>query len=136
VKETLHKNRKTTGCNFRVSSYSALFAVSIVIRTIKHFPKGSSFLFNNLREYPGSSRKKPNVGRSLTGRLSTAHVNSHMPSRAPAVLCFGLEKLLSGRNGHGMVCVNQARPHCVNKIGKTQYKPLQTRPGRGTAWYV
>jgi hypothetical protein len=33
-----------------------------------------------------------------------------------------------------MVCVNQTRPHCVNQMGKTQFKPLVERHGRGTAW--
>jgi hypothetical protein len=31
-------------------------------------------------------------------------------------------------------CVNQTRPHCVNQMGKTQYKPLAARHGTGTAW--
>jgi len=30
--------------------------------------------------------------------------------------------------------VNQTRPHCVNKLGKTHSKPLAARHGRGTAW--
>ena len=38
------------------------------------------------RETPRGSPKKPNLGRS------TADVNSHIPCRAPAVLCRGLEK--------------------------------------------
>ena len=37
-------------------------------------------------------------------------------------------------HGHGMASVNQTRPHCVNQMGKTHYKPLATRHGRGTAW--
>jgi len=35
---------------------------------------------------------------------------------------------------HGMASVNQTRPHCVNKMGKTHSKPLEARHGRGTAW--
>ena len=40
------------------------------------------------------------------------------------------------RHAHGMVCMNQTRPHCVNQMGKIQYKPLGARHGRGmrTAW--
>jgi len=30
--------------------------------------------------------------------------------------------------------VNQTRPHCVNQMGKTHYKPLAARYGRGKAW--
>ena len=33
---------------------------------------------------------------------------------------------------HGMASVNQTRPHCVNQNGKTHYKPLAARHGRGT----
>jgi len=45
---------------------------------------------------------KPNIGRSLTGHLSAAHVNSHMQCLAHAVLCHGLEKLLSEQHGCSM----------------------------------
>jgi hypothetical protein len=69
---------------------------------------------NNLRGTPRGSRKKPNAGR----------------------LCRGLEK--NGMVGawHGMASVNQTRPHCVNQMGKTHYKPLAARHGHGTgaAW--
>ena len=34
-------------------------------------------------------------------------------------------------HGHGMACVNQRRPHCVNQMGKTQSKPLAARHGCG-----
>jgi hypothetical protein len=37
------------------------------------------------------------------------------------------------RNGNGMACVNQTRPHYVNKIGYTQSNDLAERHGRGTA---
>jgi hypothetical protein len=79
---------------------------------------------NNLRGTPRGSRKKPNAGRLLTGRLSTA------------VLCHGLEKngVVRARHGRGMVSVNQIRPHCVNQMGKTHSKPLAARHGRGMAW--
>jgi hypothetical protein len=36
--------------------------------------------------------------------------------------------------GERTTCVNQTRPHSVNKMGKTQSKPLAERYGRGTAW--
>ena len=40
--------------------------------------------------------------------------------------------------GHGMVCMNETRPHCVNKMRKTQYKLVGAPHGHGmgTAWYV
>jgi hypothetical protein len=79
---------------------------------------------NNLRGTPRGSRKKPNASRQPTGRLSTA------------VLCRGLEKngMVRAWHGRGMASVNQTRPHCVNKMGKTHSKPLASRHGRGRAW--
>ena len=38
------------------------------------------------------------------------------------------------RHGRGLASVNQARPHCVNQMVKTHFKPLAARHGRGTAW--
>jgi hypothetical protein len=37
-------------------------------------------------------------------------------------------------HGRGMASVNQTRPQCVNQMGKTHFKPLAARHGRGTAW--
>ena len=34
----------------------------------------------------------------------------------------------------GMVSVNQTRPHYVNQMGKTHFKPLAARNGREKAW--
>jgi hypothetical protein len=78
----------------------------------------------------------PNAGRSPTYRLRTVDVKSHIPCRSHAALCRGLERSLSERHIHGMTCVNQARPHCVNQMRKTQSKLLAKRHGRGTAWHV
>jgi len=79
---------------------------------------------NNLRGTRRGNRRKPNVGRQPTGRLSTA------------VLCCGLEKngIVRAWHRHGMASVNQTRPHSVNQMGKTHSKPLAARHGRGTAW--
>ena len=73
------------------------------------------------------------------------------PRHAPTMLFFtrsqnttavsrrpwcGLEK--NGRvgawHGYDMASVSQTRPHCVNQMGKTHFKPLAARHGRGTAW--
>jgi hypothetical protein len=65
-----------------------------------------------------------------------------MPCRAPAILlpcCVVALRsrvqsgIVGARQGHGIACVNQARSHCVNQMGKTQSKALTTRHGRGTA---
>ena len=45
----------------------------------------------------------------------------------------GLEKTSWVQHGHGKASVNQARPHCVNQMGKTRSKPLVARHDRGTA---
>jgi hypothetical protein len=37
------------------------------------------------------------------------------------------------RQGNGMVCVNQTRPHCVNQMEMTQSKSLTEGYGRRTA---
>jgi hypothetical protein len=52
------------------------------------------------------------------------------------VLCRGLEKngVVGAWHGRGMASVNQTRPLCVNQMGKTHFKPLATKHGRGTAW--
>ena len=91
---------------------------------------------DNLRGTPCGGRKKPNLGRSPIGLLSTADVNSHLPCRSHAVLCWALRSrfqngMAGARHGHGMVCVNQTWPHCLNQIGNKQSKPLATRHGRG-----
>jgi len=33
-----------------------------------------------------------------------------------------------------MASMNQTRPYCLNRMGKTHSKPLAARHGRGTAW--
>ena len=40
------------------------------------------------------------------------------------------------REWHGrvMVGVNQTRPHCVNRMGKTHSKNFAAQHGRGMAW--
>ena len=55
--------------------------------------------------------------------------------RETVVLCYGLDnKGMDGAwHGDGMASVNQTRPHCVNQMGKTHFKPLATRHGRRTA---
>jgi hypothetical protein len=100
------------------------------------------------------------------GRCNCLKADSHIPCRSPATTlplpCHGLERSLSEshihgmageRHGNGMVCVNQTRPHCVNQMGKTQFKPQQNGMagerqgpagngrerqgnGRATTWYV
>jgi hypothetical protein len=79
----------------------------------------------------GRSRTRAGRPLAVSGRPMLIHT-----FHAHAALCCGLEKSLSEQHGRGMACVNQTQLHCVNKMGKTQSKPLAARHGIGTAWYV
>jgi hypothetical protein len=85
---------------------------------------------DNLCGTPGSW-KKLNAGRLPTCGLWTVDANSHMPCHSvPIPRCaVALRSLFQNRmviwHGTGAVwCVNQTQPHCVNQMGKTQFKPL------------
>jgi hypothetical protein len=76
--------------------------------------------FVELRVVAGRSRVQAGRPHAVSGRpmlIHTCHVH--------AALCHDLEKLLSEQ--HGMACVNQTWPQCVNQMGKTQSKPLAER---------
>jgi len=116
-------------------------------RLVSYWPAAFQFeilmtTFVELSVVDGRSRTWTGRPQPVSRRPMLIH-----PCRAhaapPAVLCRGFEKSLSerhcrstagARHGHGVVCVNQTRPHCVNQMGKTQSKPLATRHDRGTAW--
>jgi hypothetical protein len=132
------KVRMVSG-NIRTASPAVKQSVFFVVCCYHSFPRHWQTLFgftlttctwdryasdNNLRGTPRGSRKKPNVGRSPTDRLSTV------------VLCHGHEKngMVGAGHGRGMANVNQTWPHCVNQMGKTHSNPLAARHGRGTAW--
>jgi hypothetical protein len=57
-----------------------------------------------------------------------------MPRCAVALKSRFQKGMIVAWHGCEMSCVNQTRPHCVNEMGKTQYKPLAAWHGRGTAW--
>ena len=59
------------------------------------------------------------------------------PQHSTAVerrLCCAVALRRTAWSEHAMASVNQKRPHCVNQVGKTHYKPLAAWHGRGTAW--
>ena len=61
----------------------------------------------------------------------------HGPQHSMAVErrpCCAVALRRTAWSEHGKASVNQTRPHCVNQIGKTYFKPLAARHGRGTAW--
>jgi hypothetical protein len=81
--------------------------------------------------------------RVVAGRSLTRAGHPHAISRrsmlihtclAMSMLCCGLEKSFSERYGRGMAFLNQTRPHCVNQVGKTQFKTLAARNYRKTVW--
>jgi hypothetical protein len=80
-------------------------------------------IFLELRVVPG-----PNAGRTRASRPHAVSGRPMLIHTYHATLCRGLEKLLSEwhvsgmageQHGNVLVCVNQTRPHCVNKMGKT-----------------
>jgi hypothetical protein len=107
----------------------------------RKYPNCKSASGNNLRGTPHGSQNKPNTGRcphAVSGRPMLIHTYLVVPMARCAVALRGgfLNGMVVAWQGNGMACVNQTRPHCVNKMGKTQSKPLAERHGRGTAWYV
>jgi hypothetical protein len=94
--------------------------------------------------------------RVVAGRSRTRAGRPHFVSRRPMLIntyhtgpmpfpCHDPAVALRGRfqngifvawQGNGMVCVKQTRPHCVDRMGKTQSKPLAERHGKGTTWYL
>jgi len=137
----LHQNNKLLLVHDKrclVSYWPAAFQFEILMTT-----------FVELCVIAGRSRKRAGRPQGVSRRPMLIHTCHAMPCPccAPALLCRALEKSLSerhgrstagARHGHGMVCVNQTRPHCVNQMGKTQSEPLATRHGHGmgTACYV
>jgi hypothetical protein len=69
--------------------------------------------------------------RVVTGRSRKRAGSPQAVSRRP---CCAVALRRWARHGHGMASVNQTRPHCVNKMGKTHSKALAARHGRGKAW--
>jgi len=68
--------------------------------------------------------------RMVAGRIRTRAGSPQAVSRRPSC-AVALRR--TAWSEHGMASVNQTQPHCVNQMGKTQYKPLATRHGRRTA---
>jgi hypothetical protein len=99
--------------------------------------------FVELRVVAGRSRTRAGRSHAVSGRPMLIHKCNAMPMLRPSALCRGFDKSLSERHGRGMArarhgrgvaCMNQTRPHYVNQMGKTQFKPLAATHGRGTAW--
>ena len=76
------------------------------------------------------------AGRSRT-RAGSPQAVSRWPCCAVSLRTAWSEHGLGAaraRHGRGMTSVNQARPHCVNRMGKTHSKPLAARHTRRTTW--
>jgi hypothetical protein len=103
-----------TGRQWKVNRSYFLYCAATTLYSCRHLR-----LVCFLRGTPHGSRKKMNVGRQPTGRLSMA------------TLCCGLEKngMVGAWHGHGVASVNQTWSHCVNQMGKTHSKPLAARHG-------
>jgi len=107
---------------------------------VSHWPV--AFQFENLMTtvvelllVAGRSRTwlgRPQAVSRWSMLIHTYHA-APLPCCAQALRSRFQNGMVGARHGHGMVCVNQTWPHCVNHMGKTQSKPLATRHGRGTA---
>jgi hypothetical protein len=84
--------------------------------------------FVEFRVVAGRSRTQAGYSHAVSGRPMLIHT-----CHAHAALCCGIEKSLSERHGHGMACVNQGRPQCVNQMRKTQTNPFMAGHGMDTA---
>jgi hypothetical protein len=84
----------------------------------------------------GRSWTRAGHRHAISGRPMLIHTCHAMPMPRCAVALRSCHQngMVMAWHGHGMACVNQTRLHCVNKMGKTQSKPLTARHGRGTAW--
>ena len=64
-------------------------------------------------------------------RYSQGHSTARLSRDSRAV---ALRRTAWSEHGMGMASVNQTRPHCVNQMGNTHYKPSAAQHGRGMAW--
>jgi hypothetical protein len=99
---------------------------------VSHWPPSSEIrmlLITNFLEIDVVAAKRPKAGKSPTWRLMPSPC--HDP--AMALRSHFQKGIFVAWQGNGIVCVNQTRSHCVNQMGKTQFKALAERHGRGTA---
>jgi hypothetical protein len=92
--------------------------------------------FVELRVVARRSRTPAGRPRAVSGRPMLIHTcrATPMPRCAVTLRSRFQNGMVMAWHGHGMACVNQTWPHCVNQMGKTQSKPLAARHGRGIAW--
>jgi hypothetical protein len=102
------------------SCYSTTVKVRVVDGNLETANMLLVTTFVKLRVVAGRSRTRAGRPHAVSGRPMLIHTHH-------AVMCRGLERSLSERHCRGIACVNQTRPHCVNKMGKAQSKPLAER---------
>jgi hypothetical protein len=106
--------------------------------TVKRIGMLPITIFVELRVVAGRSRKRAGRPHAVSGRPMLIHTRYSTSRCAVALRSSFWNSMVVAWHGRGTACVNQTRPHCVNRMGKTQYKLLAARHGRGmgTAWYV
>ena len=90
-----HRERQLTyTMPYRANSHRPCCAPAVLrqCRVLRKSPRVAGKNRNVNRETSRGSSNKPKLGRSPTGCRETAHVNSHIQCRVPAVLCSGTEK--------------------------------------------
>jgi hypothetical protein len=73
------------------------------------------------------------ISRTRASLMPFHAVNMPRPCHYPAMVLRSRfqKQIFVAWQGNGMVRVNQTRPHCVNQMGKAQFKPLAERHGNG-----
>jgi hypothetical protein len=112
-------------------------AVSFVkVRVIEVNIRTASVLLVATFVVAGRSRMRAGRPHAVSGRPMLIHTYHAAPMlRCSMALRSRFQNGMAWeRHGRGMVCVNQTRTHCVNKIVKTRSKPIAERHNRGMAW--
>ena len=106
IKANSHTPYRAPAVSCRANLDMACCAPAVIrkCRVIRESPRVAGKIPTVDRETPHGSRKKPNLGRSPTRRREKTDVNSHIPCRAPAMLCRVLEKSLAKRHGRSTAC--------------------------------
>jgi hypothetical protein len=94
-------------------------------------PKKSELPIVKHRVAVGRNRTSAGRPHAVKRRPMVIHTYQamHLPSFAVALRSLLKSGMVGARHGHGSICVNQTRSHCVIQMGNAQSKTLATRHG-------